>query len=151
MQSSSQSLLSWADGFATKNADFLILLGRILLAWVFVGVAYGTITNFAGSLSYFTSLELPAPALFTWVALVLELVISAGLILGIGTRYAAILIFVFVVVATAIAHRYWEYPAGPQQIGQYNNFLKNISIMGVALMIFVTGAGRFSLDRVLAK
>ena len=151
MQSSSHSLLSWADGFATKNADFLILLGRILLAWVFVGVAYGTITNFTGSLSYFTSLELPAPALFTWVALVLELVISAGLILGIGTRYAAILIFVFVVVATAIGHRYWEYPAGPQQIGQYNNFLKNISIMGGALTIFVTGAGRFSLDRVLAK
>ena len=151
MQFSSHSLLSWADGFATKSADFLILLGRILLAWVFVGVAYGTITNFAGSLSYFTSLKLPAPALFTWVALVLELIISAGLILGIGTRYAAILIFVFVVVATAIAHRYWEYPAGPQQIGQYNNFLKNISIMGGALAIFVTGAGRFSLDRVLAK
>ena len=151
MQSSSHSLLSWADGFATKSADVLILLGRILLAWVFVGVAYGTIINFAGSLSYFTSLKLPAPALFTWVALVLELVISAGLILGIGTRYAAILIFVFVVVATAIAHRYWEYPAGPQQIGQYNNFLKNISIMGGALAIFVTGAGRFSLDRILAK
>ena len=151
MQSSSHSLLSWADGFATKNADFLILLGRILLAWVFVGVAYGTITNFAGSLSYFTSLKLPAPALFTWVALVLELVMSVGLILGIGTRYAAILIFVFVVVATAIAHRYWEYPAGPQQIGQYNNFLKNISIMGGALAIFVTGAGRFSLDHALTK
>ena len=151
MQSSSHSLLSWADGFATKSADVLILLGRIMLAWLFVGVAYGTIINFAGSLSYFTSLKLPAPALFTWVALVLELVMSVGLILGIGTRYAAILIFVFVVVATAIAHRYWEYPAGPQQIGQYNNFLKNISIMGGALTIFVTGAGRFSLDRVLAK
>ncbi len=151
MQSSSHSLLSWADGFATKSADVLILLGRIMLAWLFVGVAYGTIINFAGSLSYFTSLKLPAPALFTWVALVLELVMSVGLILGIGTRYAAILIFVFVVVTTAIAHRYWEYPAGPQQIGQYNNFLKNISIMGGALTIFVTGAGRFSLDRVLAK
>jgi putative oxidoreductase len=151
MQYSSHSLLSWADGFATKSADALILLGRILLAWVFVGVAYGTIINFAGSLNYFTSLKLPAPALFTWVALVLELVISAGLILGIGTRYAAILIFVFVVVATAIAHRYWEYPVGPQQIGQYNNFLKNISVLGGAIAIFVTGAGRFSLDHALAK
>ncbi len=151
MQSSSHSLLSWADGFATKSADVLILLGRIMLAWLFVGVAYGTIINFAGSLSYFTSLKLPAPALFTWVALVLELVMSVGLILGIGTRYAAILIFVFVVVATAIAHRYWEYPAGPQQIGQYNNFLKNISIMGGALAIFVTGARRFSLDHALTK
>ena len=151
MQSSSDSLLSWADGFAAKSTDVLILLGRILLAWVFVGVAYGTIINFAGSLGYFTSLKLPAPALFTWVALVLELVISASLILGIGTRYAAVLMFVFVVVATAIAHRYWEYPVGPQQIGQYNNFLKNISIMGGALAIFVTGAGRYSLDRMLAK
>jgi putative oxidoreductase len=151
MQSSSDSLLSWADGFAAKSTDVLILLGRILLAWVFVGVAYGTIINFAGSLGYFTSLKLPAPALFTWVALVLELVISASLILGIGTRYAAVLMFVFVVVASAIAHRYWEYPVGPQQIGQYNNFLKNISIMGGALAIFVTGAGRFSLDRALAK
>jgi putative oxidoreductase len=114
-------------------------------------VAYGAMMNFAGSLSYFTSLKLPAPALFAWTALVLELVISACMILGIGTRYAAILLFVFVVVATAIGHRYWEYPAGPQQIGQYNNFLKNISILGGALAIFVTGAGRFSLDRALKK
>ena len=151
MQSSSHSLLARVDGFATKNADFLILVGRILLAWLFVGTAFATITNFAGSLSYFTSLKLPGPALFTWLALVLELLMCAGLILGVATRWAAILVFAFVVVATAIAHRYWEYPAGPQQIGQYNNFLKNISIMGGALTIFVTGAGRFSVDRVLAK
>jgi putative oxidoreductase len=151
MQSSSHSLLSGADGFATKSADVLILIGRIMLAWVFLGVAYGTVTNFAGSLAYFTSLKLISPELWTWGALLLELLISAILILGIGTRYSAILAFVFVLLATAIAHRYWEYPAGPQQIGQYNNFLKNISIMGGALAIFVTGAGRFSLDRVLAK
>ena len=151
MQSSSHSLLSGADRLATKSADVLILIGRIMLAWVFLGVAYGTITNFAGSLAYFTSLKLFPPGLWTWVALLLELLISAVLILGIGARYGAILVFVFVLFATAIAHRYWEYPAGPQQIGQYNNFLKNISIMGGALAIFVTGAGRFSLDRVLAK
>ena len=151
MQSNFRSLLSGADGFASKNADVLILIGRILLSWVFVGVAYGTITNFAGSLGYFTSLKLPTPELFTSAALLFELLISAGLILGIGTRYWAILAVVFVVVATAIAHRYWEYPAGPQQIAQYNNFLKNISIMGGALAILVTGGGRFSLDRMLAK
>lgn len=151
MQSSSHSLFSAAEGFATKSADVLILIARILLAWVFVGVAYGAINNFAGSVAYFTSLKLSQPELWTWLALLLEILMAAGLILGIGTRYGAILVFVFVVVATAIAHRYWEYPAGPQQIGQYNNFLKNISIMGGALAIFVTGGGRFSLDRMLAK
>lgn len=151
MQSSSHPLLSRADGFATKSADALILIGRIMLAWVFVGIAYGAITNFAGSLAYFKSQKVYPPELWTWMALLLELLISASLILGIGTRYGAILVFVFVLVATAIAHRYWEFPPGPQQIGQYNNFLKNISIMGGALTILVTGAGRFSLDRMLAK
>src|SRR5262249_61816642 len=95
MQSSSHSLLSAADGFATKSADGLILIGRILLAWVFVGVAYGAITNFAGSLAYFTSLKLFPPEVWTWVALLLEILISASLILGIGTRDVAILVFLF--------------------------------------------------------
>jgi hypothetical protein len=86
LQSSSHSLLPWADGFATKGADALILIGREMFAWVFVGVAYGAITNFAGSVAYFTSQKtLPARALDR-VALLLELLISASLILGIGTR-----------------------------------------------------------------
>lgn len=146
----SHSLTSWVDDFATKNADPLILIGRVLLAWIFVGSAYGAITDFSGSVGYFRSLHVPAPELFTTITVALEVLMSAGLILGIGTRYCAVLVFLFVVVATAIAHRYWEYPAG-QQIGQYNNFLKNISIMGGAMLIFVTGGGRFSLDRKLAR
>jgi putative oxidoreductase len=149
MQSTSHSLLSRTDGFAIKSSDALILIGRIMLAWIFVGSASGAVTNFAGSIGYFTSLKVPTPLLFTWLALVTELLLSAGLILGIGTRYCTILAFVFVLVATALGHRYWEYPAA-QQVGQYINFLKNISIMGGALAV-VTGGGRFSLDRMLAK
>lgn len=145
----SHSLTSRVDEFAATNADLLILIGRILLAWIFVGSAYGAITNFSGSVGYFRSLNVPAPELFTTMTVALEVLMSAGLILGIGTRYCAVLVFLFVLLATAIAHRYWEYP-GPQQIGQYNNFLKNISIMGGAMLIFVTGGGRFSLDRKLA-
>jgi putative oxidoreductase len=143
----SDSLTSRIDALAATNANLLILVGRILLAWVFVGSAYGAITNFSGSVSYFRSLNLPAPELFTTMTVALEVLISAGLILGIGTRYCAVLTFLFVLLATAIAHRYWEYPVGSQQIGQYNNFLKNISIMGGAMLILVTGGGRFSLDR----
>ncbi|MDN5000095.1 DoxX family protein [Bradyrhizobium sp. GCM10027634] len=146
---------SWStsriDQFATANADLLILIGRILLAWVFVGSAYGALTNFAGSVGYFRSLNVPVPQLFTAIAVALEVVMSVGLILGLGTRYCAVLVCLFVLSATAIAHRYWEYPAGAQQIGQYNNFLKNVSIIGGALLVLVTGAGRFSLDRKLAR
>ncbi|WP_275194172.1 DoxX family protein [Bradyrhizobium sp. CSA207] len=135
------------DEFATRRADVLILIGRILLAWVFVGSAYAALANFSGSVGYLRSLNLPAPELFTIVNLAVEALISVGLILGVGTRYCAVLTFVFVLAATIVAHRYWEYPAGAQQMGQYNNFLKNISIMGGAMLIFVTGPGRFSFDR----
>ena len=116
MQSTSHPMLSGADGLANKYADVLILIGRIMLAWVFVGVAYGAMTNFAGSLAYFTSQKLYPPALWTWTALLLELLISISLILGIGTRYGAILVFAFVLIATAIAHRYWEFPAGDRSV-----------------------------------
>ncbi|WP_314960437.1 DoxX family protein [Bradyrhizobium cosmicum] len=135
------------DEVATRTADVLILIGRVLLAWVFVGSAYGALSNFSGSAGYFRSLNLPAPELVAIVSIAVEALISVGLILGVGTRYCAILTFLFVLVATIVAHRYWEYPAGAQQMGQYNNFLKNISIMGGAMLIFVTGAGRFSVDR----
>jgi len=54
----------------------------------------------------------------------------------------------FLIVATALAHRYWEYPAA-QVMAQYNNFLKNLAIFGGVW--FVAGAGRFSVDRALSK
>ena len=73
-----------------------------------------------------------------------------ALILGFGTRYAAIASFVWVLVATAIAHRYWTYPAA-QQAAQYINWLKNIAIMGGTLYAFVVGAGRYSVDAIFAK
>ena len=57
------------DEFATRRAGVLILIGRILLAWVFVGSAYGALFNFSGSVGYFRSLNLPAPELFTIVNL----------------------------------------------------------------------------------
>ena len=150
MQSGSRSTISRLDKFATKSANVLILIGRILLAWVFVGSAYGAITNFSGSVGYFRSLNVPAPELFTTTAVALEVLMSAGLILGIATRYCAILVFLFVLIATAIAHRYWEYPQA-QQVAQYTNFLKNLAIIGGLLLLFVYGAGRFSIDRMLSR
>ena len=85
-----------------------------------------------------------------WFAGIAELVIGVALILGFATRYAALATFIWVLVATAIAHRYWTYPA-PAQRAQYNNFLKNLAIMGGALYVFGFGAGRFSVDAMLAK
>jgi putative oxidoreductase len=107
----------------------------------------GGIAGFAG---YLKALQVPAPEFFAWIGAVVEFLIGISLILGIATRYGALLCALFVIAATALAHRYWEYP--PQQMqAQYTNFLKNLAILGGALLLFLTGPGRFSIDRVLSK
>ena len=65
--------------------------------------------------------------------------------MGIATRYTALYTFIYLIIATAIAHRWWVYPAA-QQGAQYANFCKNLGLMGGALMIFWAGAGRYSVD-----
>ena len=128
----------------------MLLVGRVFLGWLFLASGYGKLTGIAGATAYFTSLGLSPPDFWAWFAGIVEIVLGATLILGIAVRYAAIASFVWVLVATAIAHRYWTYPAA-QQVGQYNNWLKNIAIMGGTLYTFVAGAGRYSVDAMLSK
>jgi putative oxidoreductase len=147
---SSHPALSYTDGIAATWTDFLLLVGRVFLGWLFLASGYGKLGNIPGTIAYFTNLGVSPPGFWAWLAGGAEVVLGAALILGIATRYAALASFIWVLVATAIAHRYWTYPA-PAQTAQYNNFLKNIAIMGGALCAFVTGAGRYSLDAMLAK
>jgi putative oxidoreductase len=142
--------LSHTDSIAAGWTDFLLLVGRVFLGWLFLASGYGKLTGIAGAAAYFTSLGLSPPEFWAWFAGIVEIVLGVTLILGIATRYVAIASFMWVLVATAIAHRYWTYPAA-QQTGQYNNWLKNIAIMGVIFYVFVTGAGRYALDAMLAK
>jgi len=44
-----------------------------------------------------------------------------------------------------LGHRYWTYPPA-QQANQYAHFLKNLALMGGALLLFWSGAGRYSVD-----
>jgi putative oxidoreductase len=114
---SSHSAFSALDGIAASATDVWLLIGRILLAWTFLAVGWGQFNNMAGSVGYFTSLGAPSPQLFYWLALLVELIISVTLILGIATRYGAVIAILFLIVAIAMAHRYWEYPAfGPGRI-----------------------------------
>ncbi len=150
---SSHPSLSHADTIAASTTDAFLLVGRVLVGWLFlvssagIGGKLWNITGFAG---YLKNLGVPAPEFLCWIGALVEFVIGAALILGVGTRYAALLCALFLVVATALAHRYWEYPAA-QIVAQYNNFLKNLAVFGGALLIFAAGPGRFSVDHMLSK
>jgi putative oxidoreductase len=68
------------------------------------------------------------------------------LIVGWKTRWAAWLLALFTVIATFAAHRFWEFEPA-QQVGQMNNFLKNLAIIGGLLFLAAAGPGRMSADR----
>lgn len=141
----SPAIFSATDEFAVRWGDAFALVGRILIGWLFFISGWPKLGNIAGFTAYLTNLKIPAAWFWAWPAAIVEFLIGVTLILGVASRYAALATFAYVLIATVLAHRYWEYPAA-QQVGQYINLIKNLSIMGAALFLFVTGAGRFSVD-----
>jgi putative oxidoreductase len=56
----------------------------------------------------------------------------------------------FIAIASFSSHRYWT--SEPAQFAsQFNNFLKNVTMMGGMVLLFVTGAGRYALDAMLRR
>ncbi len=126
--------------------DALLLVGRILIAAVFLMTVWFGSPN----VGYLTSINVISPDVIGPLARVVEWIIVISLILGLGTRYGALLGLLFVVVATVIAHRWWGYPQAAQLV-QYTFLTKNLGIAGGLLALFATGGGRFSVDAMLAK
>ena len=129
----------------TAAQSQMLLLGRVLLGALFLVVGIRKIMFFAGSVGYFTKLGFPAPEVMTVISILIELGGGALLVLGWQARRVSWLFIVFVAIATAMAHRFWEVDAA-QYGNQLNHFLKNAAIIGGLLYVAVLGAGRLSLD-----
>ena len=142
---SSHPIFSYTDGIATGMSDVLLLVGRVLIVAVLFLFAWDK----SPTSGYVGSLGVPNPAFWSVVAITVEYIVSLTLILGIATRYGALLGLLYIIVATVLAHRYWEYPQA-QQLAKYTNFTKNLSIFGGLLLVFLNGAGCFSIDRMLS-
>lgn len=123
----------------------LALLGRILLAFLFVPAGFGKLAGFSGSVGYATAMGLPLPTLGVAAALVIELVGGLMLLVGFGTRIAALALALFTVVAAIFFHAYWALPAD-QAMMQQLMFNKNMGITGGLLAFAAFGAGSWSVD-----
>ncbi|MGH6673369.1 MAG: DoxX family protein [Xanthobacteraceae bacterium] len=142
---SSHPLLSATDGIAGSMNDFLVLIGRLLIAAVFLM----TVWTGGPSAAYLKSIDFIAPGFMSPLAHVVEWIVVVTLVLGVATRYGALLAFAFVVIAFLTSHLYWEFPQAAQGL-QYAFLSKDLAIAGGPLLLFVTGGGRYSIDRMLA-
>jgi putative oxidoreductase len=142
---SSHPLLSCTDGYATGMSDALLLIGRLLIALLFLLTAGFGSPN-AG---YLASLGYPSPDMMSTLAIIIEYIVIVSLVLGVATRYGALLGLLFVIIAAVTAHRYWTFPQAAQGV-QYIFLTKDIAIAGGLVLLFATGAGRLSVDRLLS-
>jgi putative oxidoreductase len=140
------ALASYAGYNVAANAAIYLLIARITMGVLFIIPAIRQITNYAGTIKYFASLGFPAPEAMVVLAVVIELVAGTLIILGWKTRWAAWLLVLYVVIATAMAHRFWQFPEA-QQFNQLNHFLKNLAVIGGLLYIITFGPGRISVEK----
>ena len=123
----------------------LSLIGRLLLALLFLPAGINKVTGFAGTVGYIASAGLPLPTLGAIIALVVEIAGGLALIAGFGTRFAALVLAVFTLVASFFFHAYWAVPAAQQFVTQLL-FMKNMAVVGGLLTLAAWGAGAWSLD-----
>lgn len=128
---------------STQNS--LVLIGRMLLALLFVPAGFGKIAGFAGLTGYIASKGVPLPEVCAAIAIAAELGLGLLLLVGWQARWAAFGLAIFVAVITPIFHNFWAVPEA-QKMMQQQSFFKNLAIVGGLLVITAFGPGAFSLD-----
>lgn len=123
----------------------LSLLGRILLALMFVLAGPAKITGAEGTAAFMASAGLPASAPLAMLVGAFEIGAGLALIVGFKARWAALGLAFFTLVASFLFHGFWAKPP-EQQMVQQLLFLKNIAVAGGLLLLAAWGPGAWSLD-----
>jgi putative oxidoreductase len=124
------------------------VLGRLLLAAIFVvSPLVNLIPNFGSTVESIRNAGVPFPKFTLTIAIGMLLVGGLLLIAGYKARWGALLLLLFLLVATYYVHAPWrpteQADAGEQAI----HFLKNVGLMGAMLLVIVLGSGPGSLDK----
>ncbi len=128
--------------------DELILAARLLLAMLFLIFGWRKVRDTSGTVSQMVQLGVPTPVLATVVSIFMELPVAFAVAVGAFTRPLAGLMALYALGTALIGHRYWT-AQGADYVDSLDGFYKDLSIMGGFLLLFITGAGKYSIDALL--
>jgi putative oxidoreductase len=128
------------------QSDPMMLIGRILLGGIFVISGYGKLMGLAAFAASLEKNGVPFVSVLAPLGAAVEFFGGLAIVLGIEVRYGALLMVAFVIVATLISHRFWEFE-GTARRAQEVNFSKNVAIIGGFLLVNAAGGGRYALER----
>jgi putative oxidoreductase len=121
------------------------LIGRVLMSVIFILAGYGKLTASAATSAMMAKHGLPAPALATIVAIVIELGGGLLLLFGLFTRPVGVVLGLWCIATALIAHTDFADP------NMKINFLKNLAMAGGFAYVAAFGAGAISLDAMLHR
>lgn len=123
------------------NANLLVLVGRVLAAFIFIMAGWGKLAGgIDGTAGYIASVGLPASTALAWLAAIFELVAGLFILAGFMTRATALALAVFCIFTGFVFH------FDPADQMQFINFMKNLAMAGGFAFLAVTGAGAWSVD-----
>jgi putative oxidoreductase len=123
----------------------LAVVGRVLLALMFILAGFGKLTNISGTAGYIASGGLPMASALAVLVGLLELFGGIALAIGFQARWAALVLGLFTLAATFLFHKFWAAPAD-QAFVQQLMFMKNLSVAGGLFMVAALSAGPVSVD-----
>ncbi|MEZ5809770.1 MAG: DoxX family protein [Rhizobiaceae bacterium] len=120
--------------------NVVLLIGRVLLSFMFIMSGLQKFGDIAGTAGYIGSVGLPAATLLAWLATIFEVVAGLAVLVGFQMRIAAWLLAAFCVFTALVFHN------SLGDMTQMLLFTKNLTIAGGFLALSVAGAGALSLD-----
>jgi putative oxidoreductase len=128
-----------------NTGKYLAVLGRVLLALIFVRAGINKLGSIDATIVQMTSGGIPLANITVYGAIAMELGVGLLLMAGLFTRCAALALFFYTLVLALIFHAYWAVPVAQQRL-QASIFFAHLSIMGGMLIVVAFGAGALSID-----
>ena len=128
----------------------LVVVGRVLLALMFVLSGFGKLTGIEGTAGYIASAGLPMATALAVIVGLLEFFGGLALMVGFHARWAALALGVFTLLASLLFHNFWAMPADKAFMQQLI-FMKNLSVAGGMFIVAALGAGPASIDAARAS
>jgi putative oxidoreductase len=123
---------------------YVLLLGRVLFSSIFILKSFDHFT--AKSIAHATSMGVPMPSLLCPLSGVIILLGGLSILLGYKARLGAWLLVIFLIPTTLMMHKFWTSEAGYSAMMEAYCFLKNLSMIGAALIVAYFGSGPLSLS-----
>lgn len=124
----------------------VIFIARIALAILFLWGGATKLLGYAGFVGYLQSKGVPFVQIAAPVATAIEALGGVLLVLGFWTRPVAFIMAVYTIATAVLGHDFWNVTDAAVQHDMVIHFWKNVGIAGGFLLLFVTGAGRMSVD-----